>query len=127
MTPVAAGPASPVQGVSGWQGIAAPGGQSLPVAPAPVPGPGPAPAAGDGADASAALTAAQQRLQAHVEAFIARNDQEAHFMFDQSTGMTIVRIVNRASGELVRQIPTEEVVRIAQYLDARNVFLDVKA
>lgn len=73
------------------------------------------------------MTAVQQRLQAHFDAFIAQHDQESHFVYDQNTGMTIVQIVNRATGEMVRQIPTEEVVRIAQYLDAQNVFLNVKA
>ena len=38
------------------------------------------------------------------------------FNFDRQTGMTIVRVINKATGELVRQIPTEEVVRIAQLL-----------
>jgi flagellar protein FlaG len=78
-------------------------------------------------DGTAALTAAQRRVQQHVQTFIAEHDQEAHFSVDQSTGMTIVQIVNRASGELVRQIPTEEVVRIAQFLNAQTAFVNVKA
>jgi flagellar protein FlaG len=55
------------------------------------------------------------------------HDQGAEFSVDQATGMTIVRIVNRASGEVVRQIPTEEVVRIAQYFDSQSCCVDAEA
>jgi flagellar protein FlaG len=131
MIAVSTNPVGPAQGQSGRQEIAARGGNALPdpvvrasgadTGPAmPLPG-------SNAADAAAALAADRQRLQKHFDAFIAQHDQEAHFVYDKSTGLTIVQIVNRTSGELVRQIPTEEVVRIAQYLDARNAFLDVKA
>jgi flagellar protein FlaG len=51
------------------------------------------------------------------------------FNFDRQTGMTIVRVINKATGELVRQIPTEEVVRIAQLLrqEEHPLVLDVRA
>ncbi|MGB8693960.1 MAG: flagellar protein FlaG [Steroidobacteraceae bacterium] len=51
------------------------------------------------------------------------------FNFDRQTGMTIVRVINKATGELVRQIPTEEVVRIAQLLrqEEHSPVLDVLA
>jgi flagellar protein FlaG len=120
-------PVGLVQGQGGRQGIAA-GGKALPSAPLPnAPGTATAPPDSGGADAMAALEAAKQRLQQHIQQFIADNDQEAHFDYDKSTGLTIVQIVNRSSGELVRQIPTEEVVRIAQYIDAKSAFLDVTA
>ena len=128
MTVISTNPVGPVQGQSGRQEIAAQGGNPLPAAPATADADSaPAQSGSHAADAAAALAADRQRLQQHVEAFIARHDQEAHFVYDKSTGLTIVQIVNRSSGELVRQIPTEEVVRIAQYLDAQNAFLNVKA
>jgi len=80
-----------------------------------------------GSDATVALPTDRQRLQQHLDEFIAQHDQEAHFSYDKGTGLTIVRIINRASGELVRQIPTEEVIRIAQFLNAQNAVLDVTA
>ena len=50
------------------------------------------------------------------------------FAIDHQTGITIVRVINRATGELVRQIPTEEVVHIAQLLqqDEHQPVLDVR-
>jgi flagellar protein FlaG len=50
------------------------------------------------------------------------------FTVDNQTGITIVKVINRATGELVRQIPTEEVVRVAQLLqqDQQQKVLDVR-
>ena len=50
------------------------------------------------------------------------------FAVDRQTGIMIVRVINRATGELVRQIPTEEVVHIAQLLqqDEHLPVLDVR-
>ncbi len=39
-----------------------------------------------------------------------------NFSVDTKTGMTIVKVINKATGELVRQIPSEEIVHIAQLL-----------
>lgn len=52
-----------------------------------------------------------------------------NFMVDGETGMTIVKVINRSTGELVRQIPSEEIVHIAQLLqkDEHHPVLDVKA
>ena len=51
------------------------------------------------------------------------------FNVDRQTGMTIVRVINRATGELVRQIPTEEIVHIAQLLkqEEHQPVLDARA
>ena len=50
------------------------------------------------------------------------------FTVDNQTGITIVKVINKATGELVRQIPTEEVVRVAQLLqqDEHQKVLDVR-
>jgi flagellar protein FlaG len=51
------------------------------------------------------------------------------FTVDSQTGITVVKVINRSTGELVRQIPTEEVVRVAQLLqqDEQHKLLDVRA
>lgn len=51
------------------------------------------------------------------------------FSVDRQTGMTIVRVISKATGELVRQIPSDEVVHIAQLLsqDEQHQLLDVRA
>ena len=39
------------------------------------------------------------------------------FTIDDSTGKTLVRITDRETGELIRQIPSQEMLEIAQSLD----------
>jgi flagellar protein FlaG len=75
--------------------------------------------------------AQQQATEAsihQVEAYLKAHDQSVRFQLDQQTGMTIVHVYNKATGEVVRQIPTEEIVRIAQFLQQdRTARVDVKA
>lgn len=78
-------------------------------------------------DPQADLQAARDRMQQYFQQVIAQHDQEAQIHVDRATGLTIVQIYNRSSGELVRQIPTEEVVRIAQFLKQSPLLVDTKA
>lgn len=39
------------------------------------------------------------------------------FAIDESSGKTLVRVTDRESGELIRQIPSEEMLEIARSLD----------
>ncbi|WP_374512587.1 flagellar protein FlaG [Niveibacterium sp.] len=62
---------------------------------------------------------------------MARNLQ---FSIDEDTGRTVVRVVDSATKEVIRQIPSEEVLAIAKALDnmdgekkASGVFLKQKA
>ena len=50
------------------------------------------------------------------------------FTIDKQSGMTIVRIFNKATGELVRQIPSEEAVHVAALLrqDEQRSLLDLR-
>jgi flagellar protein FlaG len=41
-----------------------------------------------------------------------------NFEIDESSGRTIVRVLNQQTGELIRQIPSEEALAIARHLDA---------
>lgn len=44
--------------------------------------------------------------------YMATHNRELHFEIDRTSGETIVRIVDPASGEVVRQIPREEVLAL---------------
>jgi flagellar protein FlaG len=89
-------------------------------APAPLPGsrPDPQPAAPD------VLQRAAQRVVAAME----DGGVSFDFTIDKQSGLTIVRIFNKATGELVRQIPSEEAVHVAQLLrqDEQRSLLDLK-
>jgi flagellar protein FlaG len=97
--------------------VAAAAGQPVPV---PLPGSqsSPQPAAPD------ILQRAAQRVVAAME----QGGVSFDFTIDKQSGLTIVRIFNKATGELVRQIPSEEAVHVAQLLrqDEQRSLLDLK-
>lgn len=70
--------------------------------------PAPAPAITD-----EQLERAMQALRAVVEP-VARNLQ---FSLDQETGKTVVRVVDSRTQEVIRQIPSEEMLDIARAID----------
>jgi flagellar protein FlaG len=78
--------------------------------------------------AGAAADVLQRAAQQVVAAMPGAN--RFNFSFDKQSGMTIVKVFNSETGELVRQIPTEEVVRIAQIMrqeEAQQQLLNVTA
>jgi flagellar protein FlaG len=64
----------------------------------------------DQADLSAALESLNQRLE--------KTKSNLSFSIDPQTGSNIVRVVNSNTGELVRQLPSEEVLQFKRNLDS---------
>jgi flagellar protein FlaG len=76
----------------------------------------------------AAVEAAAQELQDYV----ASAGRTLEFRLDESTGMTVVTVKDTESGDVIRQIPSEEVLKIAESLKGRldktsNVLLSLTA
>lgn len=44
-------------------------------------------------------------------------NQELNFSVDKDTGKTVVKVVDKRTGDLIRQIPSEEMLEIARALD----------
>jgi flagellar protein FlaG len=81
------------------------------------------PIAGPGARITepAAPVSEEQRMLLHAiravnSAEMFGQDNELTFVVDRHTRRALVRIVNRETGEVVRQIPAEYVLRIAEEL-----------
>lgn len=49
--------------------------------------------------------------------------QSLHFSVDKDTGRTIVRVMDTTTQEVIRQIPTEEVITISHALDRMSGLL----
>jgi len=49
--------------------------------------------------------------------FVAPNQSEINFSVDESSGIRVVKIVDRNSNEVIRQMPSEEAVALARALD----------
>lgn len=58
---------------------------------------------------------------------VAQNGRSLGFSIDDETDVLIVRVTNKETGELVRQIPAEAVIRFAHSLeDLRGVLFDAE-
>jgi flagellar protein FlaG len=74
---------------------------------------GPADKAQDGA---LAAPEALENAVREINASMADQSVGVRFEVDEDTDRLVVKVVDRASGELIRQIPSEEVLRIAKLL-----------
>lgn len=75
------------------------------------------PQAGDIGEAVERIRTQVQSLQRNLD-----------FSVDDSTGQVVVRVVDGDSGETVRQIPSEDILRLAERLDEmRSLLFEAKA
>lgn len=49
--------------------------------------------------------------------FVRQNQSDINFSIDESSGIRVVKIIDRSSNEVIRQMPSEEAVALAQALD----------
>jgi len=63
-----------------------------------------------------------------IDSYLRSIDKSLQFRVDQATGETIVTIRDDVTGEVIRQVPGEEALRIAQRIeDMLSALLDEKA
>ena len=73
----------------------------------------------DAAEQGAAVSREATRLDAVVSGInelVHELQRELHFAVDNQSGETVIKVVDRATDEVVRQIPTEDVLRLRQRL-----------
>lgn len=62
---------------------------------------------------------AVSRLNAYAQS----TQRDLNFTLDDDTGKTVVRVLDRGTGELIRQIPTEVAIHLAETLDTEPLSL----
>ncbi|MCZ8129737.1 MAG: flagellar protein FlaG [Steroidobacteraceae bacterium] len=85
------------------------------------------PQAGNALPRTEASQAALRGTVAELNRFLQQSQREFVFLLDDSTGRTIVRLVNPNTGEVVRQIPADEVLDTARMLRDYGTLLNVRA
>src|SRR5262245_35190962 len=83
-------------------------------APSAIPAQRAAPAAASGAATNAET---MQRVAKQIQKYLASSGRTLEFRVDEQTSMIVVTVKDTASGDVIRQIPNEEAVRLAQVLD----------
>ncbi|MFT3851024.1 MAG: flagellar protein FlaG [Propionivibrio sp.] len=72
------------------------------------------------ASSTAAGPAAPQELQEAVDGmndFVSSLSNTLNFSIDKETGRTVVKVIDRATDEVIKQIPAEEMLAIAKAID----------
>jgi flagellar protein FlaG len=60
-----------------------------------------------------------QHAARQIEAFMRNMNRYLEFRVDQDSGRTVVTVRDKTTGEVVRQIPSEEVLRLAHNLGGK--------
>jgi flagellar protein FlaG len=76
----------------------------------------------DEAHASQAVVDEAHASQAVVDLndYVQRVGRDLHFSLDKESGKTIIKVLNSETKELVRQIPADEVLALAEILEQTN-------
>ena len=82
----------------------------------------PAPAKAASSPSARKLEAAQQEARLKVATqqlndFMKRTSIELNFSIDTDAKQVVVKVLNGQTGELIRQIPSEEALRLAKAMD----------
>ena len=80
------------------------------------------PASGEALPQEAPKVSSSQLREAvdQINNFVQVVQRDLSFSVDEGSGKTIIRVVDSESGKLVRQIPSEEVLALATYLNGLN-------
>lgn len=75
---------------------------------------------------SPALQHAVKAAAAQIEAYLKANGRELKFTVDEPSGEIVVTVRDSRSGEVIRQIPSDEALRLARALgDQPNALIDI--
>lgn len=68
------------------------------------------------------------KAAAQLQEFVSSMGRNLNFSVDQTTGYNIVRVVNPDTGELIRQLPSEELLKISRdFQRLNNVLVSQRA
>lgn len=62
-----------------------------------------------------------------IDSFLRSQNHQLQFRVDQGSGKMIVTVTDGETGEVIRQVPGEEAVRMAQRIEDMTGLLDEKA
>ncbi|POF95494.1 flagellar protein FlaG [Pseudomonas putida] len=73
---------------------------------------------------------ARQDLESAISAiqdFVKASERQLDFSIDDSTGQVVVKVIARQSGEVIRQLPSEVALKLAENLkDANSLLFDTQ-
>jgi flagellar protein FlaG len=65
---------------------------------------------------------------ASISSFVQNVQRNLSFSVDDSSGQVVVKVTDRGSGEVIRQLPSEEALRLAEQLESlRSLMFETRA
>lgn len=58
----------------------------------------------------------QELLRERIREFLERHDLSLRYQLDRETGLVIAELIERGTGEVIRQVPSEEALRLREIL-----------
>lgn len=68
-----------------------------------------------------------QRVAAQLDSYMKSIGRKIEFQVDGDSGRTVVKVKDTETGELIRQMPSEEVLRLARSTDTNSLFVSLTA
>jgi flagellar protein FlaG len=68
-----------------------------------------------------------ERAAKQIESYLKSVGRELEFSIDDSTGRTVITVKDATTGEVVRQIPGDETLRLARLASTSNKLVDIEA
>lgn len=68
-----------------------------------------------------------ERAAAQIDSYMKSVNRSLEFRVDKDSGRTVVSVRDAETGELIRQIPGEEVLRMARYMDTNSLLVSITA
>ncbi len=83
---------------------------------------------GERAGSADAMRGQLDSAVADIQKFVQASRRDLNFSIDESTGDVVVKVIDGESGKVVRQIPSEEVLKLAAQLDdMRSLMFETRA
>lgn len=60
------------------------------------------------------------RALEQIKAYLSESKRQLTFERDESTGRSIIKVIDPASGDIIRQFPSEEVLKVAAIIEAQG-------
>ncbi|MBM3348837.1 MAG: flagellar protein FlaG [Betaproteobacteria bacterium] len=69
-----------------------------------------------------------EKIAADLQKFVQSMGRDLNFSVDETTGYHVVRVVDQSSGELIRQLPSDELLKLArEFEQLQNALVSQRA
>jgi len=61
-----------------------------------------------------------EKIAADLQKFVQSMGRDLNFSVDETTGYHVVRVIDQSTGELIRQLPSDELLKLAREFEQLN-------